>query len=174
MPSQHWVVPVEVQDLLSEIKERYHPCLQQASFAVEFVDSKPFVKDRMNLGKVTKFSKSAKLWHARRYDFAISICADVWATFLTAQQKAPLLDLHLSRCKAALEPQMVEVNGKQEKVKDEFGRVIYTNEMRLDDDGSPIWELRPLDIQVITENMLRFGPWYDDLAHLRAVVLNNE
>lgn len=115
-----WSAPSEIEDLLQEIKEKWHPHLHEASFAIEFVESKPFVKDRINLGKVSKFSQSAKLWQSKKYDFLISLCVDVWHTILNTQQKAPLLDLHLSQCKVEFEPETVEVNGKTEKVKDEW------------------------------------------------------
>lgn len=171
MPVQHWAAPAEVVDLLLEVKEA-HPHLQQATFAVEFADSKPFIKDRLNLGKLAKFSKSAKLWHAKdkKYDFHVSLCADVWYSVFKAAQHKPLIDLHLSRIKAEYEPEVVEVNGKKEKVKDEWGRITYTNQMKHDDEGRPIWTVTPLDIKTITENISRFGLWYDELAILKEAV----
>lgn len=172
MATQHWAAPPDVVDMLAEIQAAHHPTLQEAVFAVEFVDAKPFVKDRLNLGKSSKFSKAAKVWHPqnKKYDFCISLCADVWHGLLKPQQRAANLDLRLSQCQVDFEPQVVEVNGKKEKIKDEWGRVTYTDVLKRDDEGRPIWKVEPLDIRIITANIRRFGLWYEDLATLKEVV----
>lgn len=172
MATEHWAAPPDVVGMLDVILEKYHPALQEAVFAVEFVDSKPFVKDRLNLGKSLRFSKAARVWHPKdkKYDFCISLCADVWHGLLTTQhQRDALLDLRLLQFQVEYEPQVVDVNGKKEKVKDEWGRVTYTDVIKRDDEGRPVWKVEPPDIRVITENIRRFGFWYEDLATLQNV-----
>jgi hypothetical protein len=172
MPVQHWAAPPDVLDLLSEVLEK-HPHLSEATFAVSFADSKPFIGDRINLGKVSKFSKADKLWHAqdKKYDFRITLCAEVWAMLSNAQRKAHL-DLRVSQCKVEYEPETIEENGKKIKVKDEWGRVSYTTEIRRDDEGHPMWKIVPADILILTENIRRCGLWYEELEVLKEAVGN--
>lgn len=177
MPVQRWEAPADVRQTAEEVKAADHPHLAEAVLALEFVDSKAFVKDRVNLGKVSKFSQAAKLWHPKdkKYDFCISLCADVWFGLLNQDQRLATLDFHLCRCKVAYEPEVVEENGKKKPVKDEWGRVTYTDVIKRDDEGKPLWKLySPADIRVFTENIRRHGPWYEELAELKDAVAQGE
>lgn len=72
MPANSWKAPQEIVDLVDEIKNKSHlPRLEAASIAVVIKDEKPFVNDKLNLGKVSKFSLSAKMWHQKPHDFCI-------------------------------------------------------------------------------------------------------
>ena len=119
--ADRWIADIGVQSLLADAKNNNHPHLVEAKIAVEFIDSKPYVDGRLNLGKASKFSKSAKLWHPKndKYDFKISVCADVWQNILNEAQREALLDLHLSCCQVQHEPETVDVNGKPKPQKDE-------------------------------------------------------
>lgn len=165
--------PSQVRQHVDILKEKYHPHLSQAKIAVAFTDTKPFVKDRLNLGKVSKFSKSAKLWHPKekKYDFCIYICTDVWYEILnTDAQKEAFLDLKLCQCRVNYVPEFYEENGKKFPVKDDFGRIQYTNEIKLDKDGEPSWKVTPSDLKVFGENIRRFGLWFEDLLELKEII----
>lgn len=172
MPVTHVKASAQVEGLVEDVRTKNHPHLEQALIALEFVDSKPYVKDRLNLGKVSKFSKATKLWFpsGKKYDFLISNCADVWFGILNDEQREALIDLQLSRCQVEYEPNTVVVNGKKQVVKDEWGRVEYTDEVKTDDEGFPIWKVSPLDMSVIADNIKRYGVWYDDLLALKKAI----
>lgn len=161
-------------EMMSKIKAEQHPELEDALIAIAMNDSKPFIKNRLNLGNVRKFSDFNKLWQNRRYDFSITLCIDVWQEFLNESQQEALLDLHLTRCEPVYEPEVVVENGKKIVVKDDFGRVKFTDVVKIDDDGNPKWQVLPLDIIVVTKNIKRFGLWYGDLIELEKAVLGNK
>jgi hypothetical protein len=162
----------QVRQQVDILKGKNHPHLEQAQIAVAFTETKPFIKDRLNLGKVSKFSKSAKLWHPKdkKYDFCIYICSEVWFGMLNDHQKEAYLDLKLCQCKIEYLPEYVEENGKKIPVKDEFGRISYTNEVKYDKDGLPIWKVVPADLKVYAENIKRYGLWFEELLELKEVI----
>lgn len=173
---QVWPANQEVFTLVDKIKNLHHiPRLQLASVAIEFTDSKAFIKDRFNWGRVSKFSASAKLWHPKdkRYDFLISLSGDGWNSVLNAGQREAWVDLHLVRCSAEYKPMVIEENGKRHPVKDDFGRIQYTEEMKFDDAGNPRWRILPLDLNVFQENAQRYGCWCQDLLDFKSA-LNEE
>jgi hypothetical protein len=157
---------------MKEIKEKNHPHLEQALIAVEFTETKPYVKDRLNLGKVSKFSKSIKIYLPKdaNYDFRLSLPSEVWYGLLKEPQKVAWLDLLLTQCQVEYEPNTVVVNGKKQVVKDEFGRVEYTDVMKCDDEGIPMWKVVPCDLSVYTKNIKRYGLWFEDVIELANVI----
>lgn len=168
-----WECASDVCDLFYAVKQKYHhPRLEMAEFAICFVDTKPFVRGRFNWGKVQKFSPLARLWHAdnKKRDFLVILCADAWHSVLNIAQREALLDLHLTRCDVEYVPQTVEENGKKQVVKDEFGRVQMSDEVKYDDDGVPKWKVQPLDLHVFTENVTRYGIWCEDLLSFKDAV----
>jgi len=155
-------------EMLGSLKDQYHPHLAAANIAVDIVDSKAYVKNEINLGKVSKFSQSAKLWMAeQKYDFRITLVQDVWYEILDNAQRQATLDLHLTRCQVELIPNSVIENGKKKVIKDEHGRIEYTNEVKTLDDGSPAWKVLPLNLHVISQNIKRFGVWCEDIMELK-------
>lgn len=158
-----WKAPDTVVELLEKAKEQYHPELADASIVVTFTDSKPFVKNRFNWGSVKKFSSFNQLWFKQRHDLCIDICSDVWHSVLKEPQREALLDLQLTRCSPEYEPEVVVENGKKKVMKDEFGLVKYTSDIKLDDEGQPKWVVAPLDIIVFTKNVRRYGLWCPEL-----------
>lgn len=165
-----WQANSDIVQHLEELKEKHHPHLETARIALGFVESKPFIKGRFNWGKTSKFSKLAKLWQEVKYDFCIVLCSDAWHDILNTEQRDALLDLHLSRCSVEYEPAIVEENGVKKVVKDEFGRVQYTTEMRFDDEGIPKWTVLPLDLNVFADNASRYGLWCDELLEFQSAV----
>jgi len=168
----HTKASPEIRQDMQEIKESHHPHLAQALIALSFNDGKPYVKDRLNLGKVSKFSQAARLWlpEATKYDFSISLCADTWFGILNNKQRRALLDLRLSQCQVEYLPATVQVNGKTQVIKDEYGRAEYTKDFKTDDEGRPVWKVAPLDLAVFTSNVQRFGVWFEDLSELKNAI----
>lgn len=172
-----WKAGEDVVGLLSEIKTRHHsPRLNLASVTVAFDDSKPFVRNKINLGKVAKFSPFMRLWQDQQHDFCLVIPSDLWVSVLNLEQREAYLDLQLTRCEVEYEPEFAEVAGrggkpKKVKIKDEWGRVQYSNRMRYDDaTGDPKWKVLPLDLEVFTRNVRRYGLWLDELMELKDAI----
>jgi hypothetical protein len=168
-----WKAPAEVVELMNKVKDAHHAeRLAGASICVCFDDSKPFLRNKLNLGKVTKFSPLAKLWQNQRHDFCISVPADLWHSVLQAEQREPYLDLQLARCEVEYEPEMaVDAQGKRKPVKDQWGRVQYTKVWKEDAEGNPKWKVVPLDLEVFTGNVRRYGLWCDVLLDLKDAII---
>ncbi len=164
-----WKVPTDVEDLLGKVKEN-HPHLADAYICLCFDDSKAFSGTKLNLGKVLKFSSLNKLWQAEKYDFCIVLCSDVWYSVLLDRQREALLDLQLARCRVEYLPAKVRENGKTRVLKDKWGRIEYTKDIKLSPSGDPIWKVSPLDFQVLTQNVRRYGLWFDELMDLKDAI----
>lgn len=177
-----WTADKAVVDLFNEVKNKYHGTrLAEAEIAVCFVDSKPFVKGRFNWGKVRRFQAVDKLWHSdqKRYDFLIMLCSDAWNNVLGSMQREALADLHLTRCSVDYEPVEEEttVNGvvKKKIVKDDWGRIEYTQEIKRDKDtGEPKWKIEPLDLHVFSGNVQRYGVWCEELLNFKEAMDDGE
>jgi hypothetical protein len=170
-----WEANSDVVDLLNIVKgKHHHPRLEQATFAVCFTDTKPFIKDRFNWGKVQKFSPLARLWHPenKKYDFLFVLSGTAWSNVLSITQREALLDLHLTRCDVDYEPEenTDPVTNKKQVVKDEWGRVQMSNNIKYDDDGVPKWKVHPLDLNVFAENVSRYGIWCEDILTIKKAV----
>jgi hypothetical protein len=154
-----------VCDLFTAVRENHHlPRLETASIAVCMTDGKPFRADRIQLGKVTKFSQFNRIWQGDiKYEFCITLNSDVWYQILNDDQREALADLHLTRCAVEYEPETYEENGKEKKVVDEWGRVQYTDDIKYDDEGNPKWKVLPFDLLVFAENAKRYGLWLKDV-----------
>lgn len=171
MAANSWKASQDIVDLVNEIKNKYHlPRLEHASIAVVIKDEKPFVNDKLNLGKVSKFSLSAKMWHQNPYDFCITIRSDLWPDFLNEDQKRAYIDLQLTRCQVEYVPETTEINGKKKPSKDEWGCIKFTNEIKLDNDGNPKWKVSNLDLEVLTSNIRRYGLWHDELLEFKETI----
>lgn len=165
-----WKAPSEVVELLEKVKTLHHPRLEMARFAVCFNDNKPFIQNKLNLGKISKFSPLSKLWQGQQYDFCLSIPMDLWHSILKEDQKEAYLDLCLTRCTVEYKPDEIEENGKKKVIKDEWGRIQYTTEIKTDDDGNPKWKIEPMGIEVYIENISRYGLWMDTFQELSQTI----
>jgi hypothetical protein len=173
MAKKPWPAGQEVVTLLDHIKHKNHERLELAKVAIAFIDAKAFVKGRFNWGKSRKLSPVAKLWHHKDkvYDYEIILPADGWHQVLQGIQREAWIDLHLSRFRPEMIPAFIEENGKKKPVKDDFGRIEYTNEMKLDEEtGSPIWLCDPLDLHVFADNAARYGVWCEDLQDFKTAL----
>lgn len=171
MAINHWKASPDIQELMQTVKEKNHkPRLENASIVVCFEDSKPFPRNKLNLGKVLKFNEFHKLWQGHRYDFCIVLCSDVWYSLLVDSGREALLDLQLGRCEVEYIPETVEENGKKKVIKDEWGRIQYTEQIKVNDVGDPAWRVVPLDPPVFTRNVRKYGLWFDDLVDLQHAI----
>ena len=166
-----WKAPIEIVQLLEVVKNKHHSSrLANASIAISIDDSKPFLRNKLNLGKVTKFSPLAKLWQNEKHDFCISIPMDLWESVLHGEQKEAYLDLQLTRCMVEyLAQEEEDENGKKTKVKDSLGRIQYTKEIKVDEDGNPKWKVGSLDLEVFSSNVAKYGLWTEELKDLANV-----
>lgn len=169
-----WQANNDIVALLNEVKEKHHARLENANIALAFSDSKAFIKDRLNLGKVSKFNAMNKLFQGTKFDFVLVISFDMWSDVLTAQQREALLDLHLTRCSLQYIPVEVETNGKKTKVLDDKGRVQYTTDPKLNEAGEIQWVVLPLDLPVFSDNIRRYGLWYDEMEYVKEAVDTHE
>ncbi len=80
----------------------------------------------------------------------------------------------MTRMEAEFLPEVVVENGKKKVQKDEFGRVQYSNELKIDDDGNPKWKVSPLDLLVFTQNVSRYGLWCEELLELNDAIIDND
>src|SRR5262252_14220 len=173
MATNYWKASADVQESMLAVKRAHHsPRLDQAAVAVCFEDSKPFIRNKLNLGKVLKFSDLSKLWHGQKLDFCLVLCSDVWYSLLVDLGREALLDLQLTRCEVEYLPVTVEVNGRKKVVKDEWGRVQYTNQMRFNDVGDPVLRVEILGPPVFASNVRRYGLWFDDLVDLQHAIVH--
>lgn len=166
-----WKAAPDVQLMLESVLSAHLPRLDQAAIVIAFDDSKPFVQNKLNLGRVTKFSPLAKLWQASPHDFCLSVSSDLWHSVLKTEQREAYLDLQLARCGVEFIPETVEENGKKKPVKDEWGRIQYTQERKLDDSGNPKWKVVPLDLEIFAGNVRRYGLWHDGLLELQDAIV---
>jgi len=165
-----WKAPLVTQELMLGVKEEHHhPRLEMANIVVCFSDTKPFPNNSLNWGKVVKLSQFNQIWQAERQktDFCIMLCADIWHHIMDADQKNAMLDLHLTRCEVEYIAQLDENN---RPVKDEWGRIEYTNEIKLDEEGRPKWKLLPFDLLVCSRNISRYGLWCPEIENLGQAV----
>lgn len=170
--SMPWKANNEVFELLSVVKSKHHsPRLDDCSLALCFDETKAFVKNKLNLGKLSKFSATAKLWQREKFDFCLSISSDLWTELLKPSDREAYLDLMLTRIDMEYIPETVEENGKKKKVLDEFGRVQYSNVPKTDKDGNIKWKIDPLDLEVFAKNVRKYGLWQDDLLVLKEAIL---
>ena len=106
-----WIVSEDILQFVRKIQNKNHlPRLANASITAVFEDSKPFVKNKINLGKVCKFSPFSKLWQHQKHDFCFVIPSDLWVSVFNNEQREAYLDLHLTRCEVDYEPEIADEN----------------------------------------------------------------
>ena len=168
-----WKAPNGLYEQLMAVVEKYHrPRLDSGvNLALALTDAKAFVKNRLNLGSTKKFTDFNKIWQKEPADFCITLVVDVWEGVLKDGQRDALLDLHLTRIEPVYEPEVVIENGKKKVIKDEFGRVKFTDTIKVDKDGNQKWQVLPIDLLVTARNVRRYGLWFDDLIELQKAVV---
>jgi hypothetical protein len=170
--SNPWKASDEVVQILDLVKSKHHsPRIDDCRVAVCFDDSKPFVKNKLNLGKLSKFSSTARLWQREKYDFCLIIPMELWTTILKVDQREAYIDLMLTRCDMEYVSEVIEENGKKIKLTDEFGRIQYSKVPKEDKEGNVKWKIDPLNLEVFAKNVRKYGLWQEDLLILKEAIL---
>lgn len=155
-----WQAPEEIRKLVEEIRDDNHHPIGSASFWVLVSDGKGLRDNRIQITQSRKCTSSEKL--ATGHDFKIIVVAETWAN-LTDAQRRTALDEALCRCGVQYVPEMVEVNGKKIPLKDEQGRIIYTNEIAYDREGNPRWKINRPDAEVFFSMILRHKRYNEEI-----------
>lgn len=149
-----WLAPMDVQDLADKVKKEFHPHLELARIAVMFTDKRRVTGDKVILATAKKVSDEDKV--LSRFDFKLVISAEDWGDLGPRDRKA-LLDHELSHMDVERVPRTENVGGRRKVVKDSYGRKIYTEEIKFNDDGNPKWKLKPHDFENFAHIVERYG-----------------
>lgn len=174
--SSFWLADSNLNSKLENLIEKYHQQrivtpAGQCKIAIALTDSKAFVNDKINWGKIKKFNRFNKVWMHQDFDYCIVLSSDL-LSILKDNQKEAIIDLHLSRIHPQYEPNKVTEDGKKVIVKDEYGRIEYSDQIKLDKDGNPKWFVDSMDLQVFANNIKRFGFWCEDLVNFQNAIKN--
>jgi len=159
-----WNATAEIAATGRKVKEsHHHPRLALASIWWLICDSKPIQSDRFIAVKTQRCNKAEKL--ETQHDFKIVIIAEAWE-MLTNDQREQALDEALCHCGVKYIPQMLEINGRKEPVKDDMGRIIYTDVISYDGDGVPKWKINQPDAGLFFAMLQRHGEYSEDARNV--------
>ena len=162
-----WQAPEDIKQQVNELKAEHHPHLAAASLWVLCSDGKAVKDNQIIPTQSKKCTKTEKL--SSGHDFKIIIMAEVWDK-LTDKQRQIALDEALCRCGVQRVPQTVEVNGKKEELKDEFGRTIFTEELAYDKLGQPKWKINPPDAGLYFALLARHGQYSEAAENVHRAI----
>ena len=154
-----WEAPQEIRIAAETIKDEFHPHLSNASLWVLCSDGKALRNNQLVVTQSKKCTKTEKLSTGR--DFKIIVMAEAWS-LLPDSARRIALDEALCRCGVKYVPQTVEVNGRKEVVKDDLGRIIYTDQIEFDRDGVPKWRINPPDAGLYYALLQRHGQYCEE------------
>jgi hypothetical protein len=137
-----WQAPQDIRKLLTQIQQEHHPHLADASVWALCSDGRAIRDNQLVATQTKKCTSTEKL--STSHDFKVIVMMETWAK-LTDAQRAVALDEALCRCGVKRVPRTVEVNGKKETVKDDLGRVVFTDQIDYDRDNQPRWKINPPD-----------------------------
>ncbi len=158
-----WEAPIEIRNRLNEAKNAEHPHLTQASLWVLCSDSKAIRDNRVIATQTRKCTKTEKL--SSGHDFKVIIMMETWAN-LTDTQREIALDEALCRCGVRFLPETIEINGKKEILKDDLGRIIYTDEIAYDKEGIPKWKINHPDAGLFFPLLARHRQYSEDAENV--------
>lgn len=154
-----WEAPADIRRAAEQIKLEHHPHLANASLWVLCSDGKAIRNNQLLVTQSKKCTQTEKL--SSGHDFKLIVMAEAWSALPDAARKVAL-DEALCRCGVKYVPQTVEVNGRKEVVKDEIGRVIYTDQIEYDNEGRPRWKINPPDAGLYYALLERHGAYSDE------------
>jgi hypothetical protein len=158
-----WEAPEEIRRMAEQIKLEHHPHLSQAGLWVLCSDGKAIRNNQLLVTQSKKSTKTEKLSTGR--DFKIIVMMEAWSLLPDAARRIAL-DEALCRCGVKYVPQTVEVNGRKEVVKDELGRIIYTDQMEYDTEGVPRWRINPPDAALYYPLLVRHGQYAEEAENV--------
>lgn len=169
--SNVWNATAQICDLGRKVKEQFHhPRLALASIWWLLCDSKPIQSDRFVAVKIQRCNKAEKL--ETGHDFKVMVIAEAWE-MLTNDQREQALDEAMCRCGVKYIPQMIEISGRKEPIKDDLGRIVYTDQIAYDNEGNPKWKIEQPDAGLFYAMLLRRGQ-YSEEAHNVLLALNGK
>ena len=152
-----WEAPSNIVDIFERVRREHHERrLAKASLWYLVSDGPAVSRNQVVHTKVNRCTKPEKL--ASGHDFRIVVLAESWS-HLTDAQREVVADEALCRCGVKYVPRMVEINGKEQPLKDEWGRVIHTDQISYDDEGVPKWVLNPPDAGLFYAVLRRHGEY---------------
>lgn len=164
-----WQAPDEIRRTIIELRDEHHPHLAAASFWALVSDGKAIRSNRLVVTQSKKCTGTEKL--STGHDFKIIVMAEAWAE-LPDKARRIHLDEALCRCGVKYVPQTMEVNGKKEIVKDELGRVVFTDEIDYDKNGSPKWTINPPDAGLYYDMLMRHGEYSEEAENVNRAIDN--
>jgi hypothetical protein len=161
-----WEAPENIRETLLELKHEHHCHLGSASIWLLCSDRSPIKNNRLVVTTTSKCTPTERL--ATGHDFKIVILMDAWAR-LTDKQGTIALDQALCRCGVKWVPQTMEINGRREVLKDDLGRILYTDEIDHDSDGRPKYVINPPDAGIYFAMVHRYGNYTEELEDLQRI-----
>ena len=158
-----WEAPDDIRRNVEALKLEHHPHLANASIWVLCSDGKALRNNQLLVTQTRKCTKTEKLSTGR--DFKIIIMMEAWSVLPDAARQIAL-DEALCRCGVKYIPQTVEVNGRKEVVKDEVGRIIYTDQIEYDAEGAPKWRINPPDAGLYYALLQRRGQYSEEAENV--------
>lgn len=162
-----WEAPDDIKKLVERVKEEHHTHLARAGVWVLCSDTKAVRNNQLVFTQSKKCTKTEKL--STGHDFKLVVMAELWGE-LTDAQRLAAVDEALCRCGVKYVPQTVEVNGRKEVVKDEWGRVVYTEEIDYDGENRPKWKINPPDAGVYYAMLMRHGKYNEEAENVARVL----
>ncbi len=164
---------LDLYTMLHELIGRYHSRLEEAKIVLYANDKN---KNRANKIIIAEASKaSSKMKASTNADFTIMVYMTPWSD-LNMTQKRACLDHELCHCGVHFEPVKEAAGGTRsgrprlKVVRDDYGRVQYTNEIKRNENGEPKWRLLPHDLEEFRDIVARHGIWDKDIQSFKEVL----
>jgi len=166
----------ELYPMVGRLVERYHSHLSEARITLYANDKNRNKANKIIIAEASK--ASAKMKASTNADFTLTVYMTPWSD-LTMSQKKACLDHELCHCGVHYEPVKEAVGsgrgGRQrfKVVRDEYGRIQYTNEIKRNENGEPKWRLLPHDLEEFRDIVARHGIWDEDIQAFKEVLDRN-
>ena len=154
-----WEANEDIKRLLRDIKNEHHPHLSTASIWVLCSDGKAIRDNHVIATTTQKCTNTERL--SSNHDFKITIMMETWA-HLTDKGREIALDEALCRCGVKYVQQKMDINGRKEVVKDELGRIVYSDEIEYDKEGIPKWKINKPNAGLYFDLLMRRGAYSEE------------
>ena len=166
----------EAYKTMENLIEKYHKHLKEAKIVIYANDKSKTKGDKVIIAESSKASN--KLKASINADFTITLYVDTWSS-LSPDQKQACLDHELTHCGVQYEPIREQIGlsktgkSKTRIVRDEYGRVQYTSDIKRDENGVPKWKLVIHDLEEFRDIVRRHGMWDEDIQRFKEVLDEN-
>lgn len=152
----------QIYKQMDAIKREHHKHLEGARI-IMFMDYSEPSGSALTFGTASLASSQVKALSGA--NFVITINALAWDN-LDEEGRTALLDHELSHCHVCLKP----MKDGRETIRDAFGRVQYTNQVKRDADGNIQYRIIPHDVTEFISIVKRRGLWMENLQKMRATM----